>query len=157
MGIQQTTYYTIHYELQIWKALLGSIYRLLWVCIRNWSRLERGALEALHACSVTSVMYDSFQSSGLYPSMGFAMQEYWKGLHALLQGIVPTQGSSWPRELCFLHWQGGSLPLVPPGKPSDGLLENKILKVLKGEWKLIGRIRGGVPYKENRIYIKAWR
>ena len=27
-------------------------------------------------------------------SMGFAMQEYWKGLHALLQGIVPTQGSS---------------------------------------------------------------
>ena len=37
------------------------------------------------------------------------------------------------------------------------LLENKILKVLKGEWKLIGRIRGGVPYKENRICIKAWR
>ena len=31
--------------------------------------------------------------------------------HALLQGIFPTQGSNpW-------HWQEGSLPLVPPGKP----------------------------------------
>ena len=32
-------------------------------------------------------------------------------------------GSSQPRDwtcvsLCFLHWQAGSLPLVPPGKPS---------------------------------------
>ena len=26
--------------------------------------------------------------------MGFSRQEYWSGLHFLLQGIVPTQGSS---------------------------------------------------------------
>ena len=25
-------------------------------------------------------------------SMGFSRQEYWSGLHALLQGIFPTQG-----------------------------------------------------------------
>ena len=35
------------------------------------------------------------------------------GCHALLQGIFPTQGSN----SCLLHWQAGSLPLAPPGKP----------------------------------------
>ena len=36
--------------------------------------------------------------------------------HGLLQGIFPTQGSN-PRLLGLLHWQAGSLPWVPPGKP----------------------------------------
>ena len=39
------------------------------------------------------------------------------GCHFLLQGIFPTWGSN----LCLsslLHWQAGSLPLVPPGKPT---------------------------------------
>ena len=35
--------------------------------------------------------------------------------HALLQGIFPTQGSN-PRILCLLHWQVGSLSLVPTGR-----------------------------------------
>ena len=35
------------------------------------------------------------------------------GCHVLLQGILPTQGSN----LCLLHWQVGSFPLVSPGKP----------------------------------------
>ena len=39
------------------------------------------------------------------------------GCHALLQGIFPTQGSNL-RLLRLLHWQVGSLPLVPPGKPN---------------------------------------
>ena len=47
-------------------------------------------------------------------SMGFSRQEYWSGCHALLQGIFPTQGSNW-HQLCLLHWQVGSLPVVPPG------------------------------------------
>ena len=38
------------------------------------------------------------------------------GCHALLQGIFPTQGSN-PCLLHLLHWQAGSLPLAPPGKP----------------------------------------
>ena len=33
-----------------------------------------------------------------------------------LQGIFPTQGFN-PHLLCLLHWQAGSLPLAPPGKP----------------------------------------
>ena len=36
--------------------------------------------------------------------------------HALLQGIFPTQGSN-PHLVSLLHWQEGSLPLAPPGKP----------------------------------------
>ena len=38
------------------------------------------------------------------------------GCHALLQGIFLTQGLN-SRLLYLLHWQVGSLPLVPPGKP----------------------------------------
>ena len=51
-------------------------------------------------------------------SMGFSRKEYWSGLpcHALLQGVFPTQESN-PHLLCLLHWQVGSLPLAPPGKP----------------------------------------
>ena len=37
------------------------------------------------------------------------------GFHTLLQEIFPTQG--WNSH--FLHWQMGSLPLVPPGKTPD--------------------------------------
>ena len=36
------------------------------------------------------------------------------GHHALLQGIFLTQGLK--LGLLPLHWQAGSLPLVPPGK-----------------------------------------
>ena len=39
------------------------------------------------------------------------------GCHALLQGIFPTQGLN-PSLLHLLHWQVGSLPLAPPGKPT---------------------------------------
>ena len=39
------------------------------------------------------------------------------GCHALLQGIFPTQGLN-QSLLCALHWQAGSLPLAPPGKPT---------------------------------------
>ena len=39
------------------------------------------------------------------------------GCHALLQGIFLGLN---PCLLCLLHWQTGSLPLVPPGKPEPG-------------------------------------
>ena len=41
------------------------------------------------------------------------------GCHFLLQGIFPIQGSNlcpW----CLQHWQVGSLPLAPTGKPRKG-------------------------------------
>ena len=40
------------------------------------------------------------------------------GCHVLLQGIFPTQVSNLCL-LCLLHWQAGSLPLAPPGKPQN--------------------------------------
>jgi len=38
------------------------------------------------------------------------------GCHAFLLGIFLTQVSNL-HLLCLLHWQAGSLPLAPPGKP----------------------------------------
>ena len=46
-------------------------------------------------------------------SMGFPRQKYWSGLHSLLQGIFPTQGSN----VHLLHWQVGSLLLSHQGSP----------------------------------------
>ena len=49
--------------------------------------------------------------------VGSSRQEYWSRLiHALLQGIFPTQGLN-PHRLDLQHWQAGSLPLARPGKP----------------------------------------
>ena len=42
------------------------------------------------------------------------------GCHAPLQGIFLTQGLN--PHLCLLHWQVGSLPLAPPGKPHRDLI-----------------------------------
>ena len=50
-------------------------------------------------------------------SMGFPGKNTRVGCHFLLQEIFPTQGSS-PHLLRLLHWQVGSLPLMPLGKPS---------------------------------------
>ena len=49
-------------------------------------------------------------------SMGFSRQEYWNGLPRPPSGIFLTQGSNLNLS-CLLHWQMGSLPLVPLGKP----------------------------------------
>ena len=50
-------------------------------------------------------------------SMGFSRQEYWRGLPGPPPGIFLTQGLN-SHLLNFPHWQVGSLPLVPSGKPS---------------------------------------
>ena len=39
---------------------------------------------------------------------------------SILQGVFPAQGSN-PCLLCLLHWQAGSLPLVPYGKAMESL------------------------------------
>ena len=47
------------------------------------------------------------------------------GCHALLRGTFLTQGTN-PPLLRLLHWQAGSLPLVPPGKPTGHLVQSSI-------------------------------
>ena len=49
-------------------------------------------------------------------SMGFSRQGYWSGSPCPPPGILLTQRLK-PHLLCLLHWQVGSLPLVPPRKP----------------------------------------
>ena len=48
--------------------------------------------------------------------MEFSRQEYWSRLLCPPPGGLPDQGLN-PSVLFFLHWQAGSLPTVPPGKP----------------------------------------
>ena len=52
------------------------------------------------------------------------------GCYALLLGIFPTQGLNMG-PLCLLHWQAGSLPLAPPGKPQR-MLSAKELRLPNG-------------------------
>ena len=52
------------------------------------------------------------------------------GCHALFQGIFPTQGSN-PHVLHLLHWQAGSLPLAPPGKPLLISVSNHLTNIFK--------------------------
>ena len=55
------------------------------------------------------------------------------GCHALLQGNFPTQG--WNLGfLCLQHWQEGSLPLVPPGKPSHSILSLNSVTPVMGQF-----------------------
>ena len=67
------------------------------------------------------------------------------GCHALLQGIFLTPGSNL-HLLCLWHWQAGSLPLAPTGKPyiPDWRLSvsvklevhcrRKIFQKMSGQW-----------------------
>ena len=85
---------------------------------KSWTRLnwteEQGVL-------IHSVISNSLQPHGLSPCRLLCP---WNspgknpgvGCHFLPQGIFSTQGSN-PSLLRLLHWQVGSLPLVPPGKP----------------------------------------
>ena len=83
----------------------------------------------LHDTSCACVHANSFQSCltlcnpGLQPSRLLCpwdspSKNTGVSCHALLQGIFLTQGLH-PHFLHLLHWQAGSLPLAPPGKPHD--------------------------------------
>ena len=48
--------------------------------------------------------------------MGFSRQENWSGLSCPPPGGLLDPGINLCL-FCLLHWQAGSLPLVPPGKP----------------------------------------
>ena len=54
--------------------------------------------------------------------------EYWNGLLCLPPGALPHPGTE-PTSLMSPAWQVGSLPLVPPGKPTftNAVSENRRL------------------------------
>ena len=75
------------------------------------------------ACVFSRVAMDhsALQRYGLQPARFLRPQDSpgrntGVGCHALLQGILETQGSN-PRLLYLLHWQADSLPPAPCGKP----------------------------------------
>ena len=74
------------------------------------------------ACKVASVVSDflqpyELQSGRLLCPWDSPGKDTRVGCHAFLQGIFLTQGSNL-HLLHLLHWQAGSLPLSPPGKPA---------------------------------------
>ena len=74
----------------------------------NWFKIGKGVHQG---CTYRA---DSVAHQGPL-SMKFSMQDYWRGLPFLLQGIFLTQGSDL-YFLSLLHWQEDSLPLAPHGK-----------------------------------------
>ena len=48
---------------------------------------------------------------------GLSRQEHWSWLPCLPPGDLPNPGIEPPGILHLLHWQVGSLPLAPHGKP----------------------------------------
>ena len=75
----------------------------LWVCAKSLqSCLTLATLE-----TVASRLLCPWDSSGKNTAVG---------CHSLLQGIFLTQELNL-HLLCLLHWQEGSLPLAPLGKP----------------------------------------
>ena len=68
-------------------------------------------------------------------SMGFSRPEYWSGLPCPPPGIFLTQRLN-SCLLCLLHWQAGSLPLMPPGKSFYRFKQLFVLILINGS-KLI--------------------
>ena len=57
-------------------------------------------------------------------SMGSSRQEYWSALPRPPPGDLPDPG--WNLRLLYLlHWQSGSSPLAPPGKPIGRIIAPK--------------------------------
>ena len=67
------------------------------------------------------------------------------GCHFLLQGIFLAQGLNLCL-LCLLHWQVGSLPVTPPGKPTLKIADSNIKLTLL-------RVSSGWPCSPKEILL----
>ena len=75
----------------------------------------------LHPCAKSLLSCPTLQPCGLWATRflcpwGFFRQEYWSGLWCPPPGGLPDSGIT-PVPYIYLHWQPGSLPLVPPPSP----------------------------------------
>ena len=99
--------------------LSSSPFVVVSICLTHWGAPLLGA--CVRACSVALVVSDSLRSYWLWPARLLCPwdspgEDAGVSYHALLHGIFLTQGSN-PNLLCLLHWQAGSLPTKPCGKP----------------------------------------
>ena len=90
------------------------------VCVRVCVRVRVRVCVCVCVCVCTQLcltLCNPMDCSPTAPlSMGFSRQEHWSGLPCPPPGIFQTQGLNLHLS-CLLHWQVGSLPLTPPGKP----------------------------------------
>ena len=87
-----------------------------WTQLSQWTELNctRGMLSHFSYVWLIVTIWTVAQQAPL--SMEFSKQEYWSGLPCPTPGHLPDPGIKLT-SLCLLHWQTGSLPLAPPGKP----------------------------------------
>ena len=93
-------------------------------CFHSATCMAKDQPVVLCVLSHFSVMSDSWARVWIVAhqpplSMGFSRQEYWRGLLCPPPGDLPDQGIE-PVFLCLLHWQAGSLPVVPLESPTLG-------------------------------------
>ena len=69
----------------------------------------------LHSCSTLCKPMDYSSPGSSVHGIIQAKVLKWVAIFSS-RGLFPTQGAN-PWLLCLLHWQAGSLPLAPPGKP----------------------------------------
>ena len=72
--------------------------------------------------------------------MEFSRQESWNWLPFHSQGYLPDPGTE-PMSLMPPHWQAGSLPIVPPGKPV-------ISHLAKNNWQISYHLQLQLPHPE---------
>ena len=103
--------------------------------------------KSLQSCQILcDPMGHSLLSSSVH---GILQARTGAGCRVPLQEIFSTQGSN-PSLLCLLHWQAGSLPLVPPGKP----VKDTSLQAMAGHRKRIQkRADLGEPNFQRSILI----
>ena len=91
------------YKFQIWWILMKIFYTLIPRCLygnRNTPVIGNNICCCCLVAKLCPTLVTLWTVAHQAPlSMVFSRQEYWSGLHALLQGIFPTEGSN----LCFLH------------------------------------------------------
>ena len=87
-----------------------------WTQLSQWTELNctGGMLSHFSYVWLIVTIWTIAQQAPL--SMEFSKQEYWSGLPFPTPGHLPDPGIKLT-SLCLLHWQTGSLPLAPPGKP----------------------------------------
>ena len=92
-----------------------------WTRLSDWTCLHAKSLQScLTLCDMRILCPGPIR---ILCPWGFSRQEYWNGLSCPPPGDLPNRGIEPVSHL--LHWQVGSLPLGPPGKPTTG---NSIVK-----------------------------
>ena len=100
--------------------------RCMRVCVRVCVRVCTCVCECMCVhmcvCAKSIQLCLTLQPYGLWPTRRLcpqrvSRQEHGRGCHALLQGISRTEAPNLSLSH-LLHWQAGSLPPAPTGKPS---------------------------------------